>query len=89
MDAQLHRERIGRTPHPAAWDTLPDGVFVVTDSGPAVIVGGHLAVWDRQANLYRRWLVRPVDGTAMVLTPPSIVRVLRAGYLAQIDDSAR
>jgi hypothetical protein len=33
MDAQLHRERTEGSGHRAAWDGLPDGVFVFTDPG--------------------------------------------------------
>ncbi len=88
MDARLHRERIGRAEHRAAWSELPDGVFVVTDSGPAVVVGDHLAIWDPRDNIYRDKLPRPTSGTAAVITPPSSVQILRAGYPAQIDDSA-
>jgi hypothetical protein len=89
MDAQLHFERTGRTEHRAAWHALPDGVFVATDSGPAVVIGDHLAVWDRHDNIYRDKLPRPAAGSAAVLTPPSTVQILRAGYPVQIDDSAR
>jgi hypothetical protein len=89
MDTQLHRERIGRAEHFARWDSLPDGAFVATDSGPAVVVGNQLAVWDQHHNIYRDKLPRPSTGTATVLTPPSTVAILRAGYPAQIDDSAR
>ena len=41
MDNVLHRERTAS--HRMPWTALPDGVFVDTDDGPAVIVGGHLA----------------------------------------------
>ncbi|MEZ0351532.1 hypothetical protein [Mycobacterium sp. pR1184] len=88
MDAQLHRERRDKTSHRACWIDLPDGAFVVTDFGPAVVVGGHLAVWD-QDNIYRGKLLRPASGQATVLTPPSTVGILRAGYPVQIDDAAR
>ncbi|MEE6139274.1 hypothetical protein SKC41_23465 [Mycobacterium sp. 050128] len=88
MDAQLHRERRGKAGHRANWTNLPDGVFVATDSGPAVVVGGHLAAWDRD-NAYRHKLLRPASGQATVLTPPSTVRILRAGYPVQIADAAR
>jgi hypothetical protein len=88
MDAQLHRERIGSTGHRAPWDGLPDGVFVATDLGPAVVIGDHLAVWDR-VNSYGRKLPRLRKGAATVLTPPSTVRILRAGYPVQVDDLAR
>jgi hypothetical protein len=89
MDAQLHRERACAAGHRAAWDRLPDGVFVATDAGPAVVVGDRLAVWDRRDNVYRDTLPRLGAGTATMLTPPSTAGILRAGYPAQIDDSAR
>jgi hypothetical protein len=89
MDAQLHRERIGGTGYHHPWDRLPDGVFVATELGPAVVAGDHLAVWDRHDNIYRDKLPRPGAGAATVVTPPSIVEILRAGYPVQIDGSAR
>jgi len=89
MDAQLHQERTGPAEHRTSWEGLPDGVFVATDSGPAVVVGDHLAVWDQRDNIYRNKLSRPKTGIARVVTPPSTVQILRAGYPVQIDDSAR
>jgi len=89
MDTQLHIERIGRTGHRAPWASLPDGVFVATDRGPAVVVADHLAVWDQRNNSYQDTLSRPTIGAAAVLTPPTTMAILRAGYHAQIDDSAR
>jgi hypothetical protein len=89
MDTQLHLERTRRAEHRAPWAGLPDGVFGATDSGPAVVIGDHLAVWDHNDNMYRDKLPRPANGTATVLTPPSTVQILRAGYPVQIDDSAR
>src|ERR1700726_83270 len=62
MDTQLHGERTEGSGHPAAWDSLPDGLFVSTDSGSAVVVGDQVAVWDREDNLYRRMLPRPRIG---------------------------
>ncbi len=88
MDTQLHSERTGGAEHRASWDSLPDGVFAATDAGPAVVVGDHLAVWDRHDYGYRDTLPRP-RGAAVVLTPPSSVEILRAGHPVQIDDSAR
>ena len=83
MDAALHRERTSG-PRPMRWSSVPDGVFVETAEGPAVVAGGHLALFDGQAYSYTRRLPRPVDGHASVLTPPSNVAVLRAGYPVQI-----
>jgi len=84
MDDQLHRERTDN-PHLLAWSALPDGVFVDSEDGPAGVVGDHLAVWDERDYAYRRRLPRPAAGSASVLTPPSTVAVLRAGYPVQID----
>jgi hypothetical protein len=88
MDMQLHHERTGRAAHRTSWEGLPDGVFVATDSGPAVVVGDHLAVWNQRENIYREKLRRPETGIARVLTPPSTVQIVRAGYPVQVDDSA-
>jgi hypothetical protein len=89
MDNQLHRERTDSSEHLLPWSALPDGIFVDTDDGPAVVVGDHLAIWDEKAYAYRGRLSRPSGGSASVLTPPSTVAVLRAGYPVQIDVSAR
>jgi hypothetical protein len=88
MDDQLHRERIDRRGHALPWHSLPEGVFVSTDDGPAVVVGDHLAVWHEADNAYRRRLPRPTQGSAPVLTPASAVAVLGAGYPVQIDPAA-
>lgn len=89
MDNQLHRERTGTAQHLLPWTSLPDGVFVDSDEGPAAVVGDHLAVWDDASYGYRERLPRPSNGLADVLTPASTVEVLRAGYPIQIDVSAR
>jgi hypothetical protein len=88
MDNQLHRERTDAAEFLLPWSALPDGVFVDTEDGPAVVVGDHLAVWDERAYAYRGRLSRPAAGSASVLTPPSTVAVLRAGYPVQIDVGA-
>lgn len=92
MNHQLHGERIfrgshRRRTHQLPWTDLPDGAFISTDGQPAVVVGGHLTEWTPQGYQHRH--PRPTSGIAAVLTPPSTVAVLRAGYAVQIDDSAR
>ncbi len=87
MDAALHRERLQAPKQLMPWSSLPDGVFVETDAGPAVVAGDHLAVFDEQAYSYTQRLARPPGDRASVLTPPSNVAVLRAGYPVQIDQS--
>jgi hypothetical protein len=88
MDHQLHRERTDRDHRVLPWNSLPDGVFVHTDYGAAVVVGDHLAVWSDEAYTYRQRLPKPAEGSASVLTPASTVALLRAGYPVQIDRSA-
>ncbi|MBS9535968.1 hypothetical protein KIH27_20500 [Mycobacterium sp. M1] len=89
MDTRLHAERTGDRPHLMPWATLPDGVFVDTDHGPAVLAGDHLAVFDERSYGYRPRLARPTAGDAPVWTPPANVAVLRAGYPVQTDPAAR
>jgi hypothetical protein len=85
MDAVLHRER-GHL-HPMPWNDLPDGAFVETDDGPAVVAGEHLTLFDERSYTYGLRLPRPIGGRASVITPPSNVAILRAGYPVQIDQS--
>jgi hypothetical protein len=90
MNRQLHGERIYRGTHrrrlhALPWRTLPDGSFVLVDE-PALVRGDRLVEWTRDG--YGRRLPRPVDGDATVITPPSTVAVLTAGYVPQIDPSA-
>lgn len=92
MNRQLHGERLvsrtrTRRVHALAWRGLPDGAFVRAEDGPAVVVDDHLTVWTTTG--YGARLPRPRNGRAQVLTPPSSVAVLRAGYPIQIDDGAR
>ena len=95
MNAALHRERIvpgthRRRLHELPWPSLPDGTFVLLN-GPgepesAVVAGDRVVPWTRDGYGTRR--PRPPRGTATVITPPSTVAALRAGYPVQIDPSA-
>jgi hypothetical protein len=92
MNRQLHGERIvrgshRRRTHEMPWAELPDGAFLLLGESPAVIVGDHLSPWTREGYGGRR--SRPPRGTANVITPPSTVAALRAGYPVQIDGRAR
>jgi hypothetical protein len=92
MNRQLHAERLvrgtrRRRTHEMPWADLPDGAFVSVDGAAAVVVGGRLTQWTHAG--YGPPRPRPGRGTAEVITPPSTVAVLRAGYPVQIDDSAR
>jgi len=92
MNRQLHGERIvagthRRRFHERPWVDLPDGAFVMLGDTPAVAVGDHLTEWTQRGYGARRaW---PRRGVATVVTPPSTLAAFRAGYMPQIDDSAR
>ena len=92
MNRQLHGERIFRGTHTRRfhelpWAGLPTGTFVLVDDLPALVVDGGLITWTRTG--YGERGKPPKTGTATVITPPSTVTVLKAGYPVQIDDSAR
>lgn len=92
MNRQLHHERIVRGTHcrrihAVPWGDLPDGAFVHLEQSPAVVVGEQLTEWTRDGYGARR--ARPTHGMADVITPPSTIVALRAGYRVQIDDTAR
>lgn len=92
INRQLHGERIVRGTHRRRihrlpWSELPDGAFVLLDEAPAVVIDSQLSEWTREGYGKRR--KRPAQGIANVITPPSTVVVLRAGYPVQIDATAR
>jgi hypothetical protein len=91
MDRQLHQERIDvktrqRRLHSVRWSQLPDGTFVIDRAHPALVLGRHLVAWTENGYADRR--PKPRHGSAEMLTPPSTLRVLQAGYPVQIDESA-
>jgi hypothetical protein len=92
MNAQLHAERIvpgthRRRLHELPWAGLPDGAFVLEDGQAALVLGDALVPWTTEGYGARR--SRPAAGPATVITPPSTVAVLRAGYPVQIDPAAQ
>jgi hypothetical protein len=88
MDLVLHSERLaGRDKriHEMSADALPDGVFIALEGRAYAVRGPHLLHWSERG--YTDKIARP-RGTAIVLTPPSIVAVLLAGYAPQWHPSA-
>jgi hypothetical protein len=81
MDAVLHRERLvdGRK---RVWRArlaaLPDGAFVALDGRPYAVRGGFLAPWSFAG--YGALARFDADTDVDVLTPPSTVAALAAGY---------
>jgi hypothetical protein len=91
VDRVLHAERrirpfLKRT-HFAQIDSLPDGCFVQLDDRPWLVLGD--AVWSWSPDTYAEWASRPLGTDVTVLTPPSIVSVLRAGYRPQLHPSCQ
>lgn len=93
IDSRLHAERLRdrhgrRALTEMPWADLPDGVFVIAGPDPGVVSGDHLTRYDRVSNTYGARYPRPRTGTATVITPPSVITVLRAGYRVQIAAEA-
>jgi hypothetical protein len=83
IDAQLHAERLDpktRTHrfHAASLDALPDGAFVMFDDSPHLVRGPALLRWTPAG--YAESRPRPASERAEVITPRSLVAVLRAGW---------
>jgi hypothetical protein len=84
MDEQLHAERVDletreQRRHPMAYDGLPDGTFVLCDERPWLVLGDALLEWTPAGYVAQR-RARPHEAGAVVLTPPSLVGVLRLGW---------
>jgi hypothetical protein len=81
MDEVLHGERLaGRAKrlHRRAIDGLPDGAFVTFDGAAFAACGAELLRWTPDG--YSAQQRRPRGIIVDVLTPPSILALLSAGY---------
>jgi hypothetical protein len=88
MDRVLHVERLdGRAKrmHAAQCDDLPDGAFVASEKETYAARGAHLLRWSVRG--YTQKIARP-HALVNLLTPPSIVAILAAGYRPQWHPSA-
>jgi len=92
LDRVLHDERVGpdrrQRVHALAWAGLPDGAFAAVDDRPHLVLGDRLVPWRPGAEGYGPPIARPRSGRAIVLTPPSTVAVLAAGYRPVVHPSA-
>lgn len=80
IDEQLHHERLdgaGRRLHRGPLAGLPGGAFVLEDSAPWLVNRRELLRWTPAGYTDRR---RIKGGEASVITPPSLVHVLRSGW---------
>ena len=80
IDARLHAERLDGTArrlHDAPAADLPDGAFLLREGEPWLVRGGELLRWTPGGYTLRT--PRP-RGRVQLLTPPTLVAVLRAGW---------
>jgi hypothetical protein len=89
MDDVLHAERLDgkmKRIHRRNIDTLPDGAMIARDGEAYAVRGGTLLRWTPRG--YKDITRRPKGITVDVLTPPSMLKVLKAGYAPQWHKSA-
>src|SRR5436853_7730591 len=84
IDARLHDERVepgtrAHRVHAPAGD-LPDGAFMLVDGAPWLVLGDELRRWTPAGYTERR----PRPAGAPLITPPSLVAVLRAGWTSSV-----
>jgi len=83
VDARLQGERVDPSTrahrcHTAPVAGLPDGAFVLSRDEPCLVLGDVLLRWTPGGYVERR--ARPRDGSTEVVTPSSLISVLRAGW---------
>ena len=83
IDAQLHAERVSpgtlaQLRHAAELDELPDGAFVLDEGVSYLVLGAQLLEWTAAG--YVRRTKRRARRRVVLVTPPSLVSVLRAGW---------
>jgi hypothetical protein len=89
IDAVLHTERrwraFAKRTYVAPTDALPDGTYIDINGHGWVVLGESILKWSVEG--YAERSARPVGGAVTVLTPPSIVGALAAGYRCTIAAS--
>ena len=80
IDEQLHGERLRartreRRLHRISFGALPDGAFVLDDGRPRLVFRDELLGWSPGG--YRDRTARPASARAYVITPPSLLELLR------------
>jgi hypothetical protein len=83
IDAQLHDERVdplnrGQRRREAPFDELPDCAIVLDRDAPRLVLGRSLLRWTSGG--YTDRMRRPTGEQAQVLTPPSLLALLHAGW---------
>jgi hypothetical protein len=83
IDQQLHTERYdsvtrGQRHYDAPLDELPDGAFVLRAGAPWLVLGSELLRWSPAG--YDERVSRSPGARSELITPPSSVEILRAGW---------
>jgi hypothetical protein len=90
IDRVLHAERLdadgGKRKYVAVLSSLPDGTMVEHEGGPHLVRDGRLSPWSFSG--YGPAVDAPPETRVAVLTPPSIVLAIRAGFVPQVHESA-
>ena len=80
IDDRLHGERVAddrtRRLHEQPLEEPPDGAFVLVDGEPWLVAAGGLRRWTPAGYAESR----PLPASGRVITPPSLVEVLRRGW---------
>jgi len=90
MDDVLHAERLdgkAKRIHRRKIDTLPDGAMIALNDEAYAVCSNKLLRWTPRG--YKDAKPPPRGTTVDVLTPPAMLKVLKAGYQPQWHQSAR
>lgn len=91
MDRLMHAERVpvgpGRPTFDRTFGNVPDGVMVAEGDRAMLVVEGGLRAWSPSG--YGPATHVAAATRVRVLTPPSIVRVIEAGYQPALHPTAR
>jgi hypothetical protein len=90
LDPVLHAQRVGRDRRQRTWTApaggLPDGVMIRAGGQLGLYLGGALRPWSWDG--YGTPAPVSADGEVEVLTPPSIVAAIAAGYRPLVHPTA-
>ncbi len=85
IDARLHAERLdgkAQRHHEGSLDEQPDGVFVLIDRAPRLVHRDRLLGWTPAG--YVNGEPRKARLSVIVITPRSLVEILRAGWISSV-----
>jgi hypothetical protein len=86
IDRWLHAERLESAPE-ESFSALPAGTMVEVDGRPCLVLDGGLRPWSFQG--YGPEFRVPARTRVRVLTPRSIVRAIRAGFVPVVHEMAK